>query len=167
MPFLKFTAGQVLTASQVNTYLMNQSVMVFADASARTTALTGEVAEGMVSLLLDTGTLWKYDGTQWVGISTSTINEQAGTTYTLVATDAGNTIRTTSSSAVTLTVANVLNIGDRVEVVQSGTGQVTFTAGAGVTLQSYQSELTTAGQHAWAGIICLASGIYGVVGNLV
>ena len=39
MPYLDFQVNQVLTAAQVNSYLMNQSVMTFADAAARTTAL--------------------------------------------------------------------------------------------------------------------------------
>jgi len=56
----------VLTAAQVNTYLMEQSVMVFADAAARTTALTGVVAEGMLSYLKDTNAVEVYDGANWV-----------------------------------------------------------------------------------------------------
>jgi hypothetical protein len=61
-----FNTGDVLTAAQVNTYLMEQSVMVFADAAARTTALTGVVAEGMLSYLKDTNAVEVYDGSNWV-----------------------------------------------------------------------------------------------------
>jgi hypothetical protein len=61
-----FNTGDVLTAAQVNTYLMEQSVMVFADAAARTTALTGVVAEGMLSYLKDTNAVEVYDGANWV-----------------------------------------------------------------------------------------------------
>jgi hypothetical protein len=45
---------------------MEQSVMVFADAAARTTALTGVVAEGMLSYLKDTNAVEVYDGANWV-----------------------------------------------------------------------------------------------------
>ena len=44
-----FSTGEVLTAANVDNYLMNQTVMVFASAAARTSALTGVIAEGMVS----------------------------------------------------------------------------------------------------------------------
>jgi hypothetical protein len=48
----------VLTAAQVNTYLMDQAVMRFADEAARTTAFGGvgepTLAEGMMSYLIDT-----------------------------------------------------------------------------------------------------------------
>jgi hypothetical protein len=61
-----FNTGDVLTAAQVNTYLMQQTVMVFASATARTTALSGVLAEGMVSYLQDTNALEVYDGSAWV-----------------------------------------------------------------------------------------------------
>ena len=66
-----FATGDVLTAAQVNTYLMQQTVMVFASSTARTTALTGVVAEGMVSYLLDTNATEVYDGSAWVSIANS------------------------------------------------------------------------------------------------
>lgn len=61
-----FSTGEVLTATNVNTYLMQQSVMVFASAAARTTALSGVVAEGMVSYRTDSKVLEVYNGTSWV-----------------------------------------------------------------------------------------------------
>lgn len=63
-----FTAGEVLTAVNVQGYLMDQTVMVFASAAARTTALGTAVAEGMVSFLKDTNELQAYDGAVWNGV---------------------------------------------------------------------------------------------------
>lgn len=63
-----FNTGDVLTAAQVNTYLQEQVVMVFANATARTTALSGVLAEGMVSYLKDTDAVEKYDGSAWVAL---------------------------------------------------------------------------------------------------
>jgi hypothetical protein len=68
-----FNTGDVLTAAQVNTYLMQQSVMVFADSAARTTALSGVLAEGMLSYLQDTNAVEKYDGSSWVAIAAGDI----------------------------------------------------------------------------------------------
>ena len=64
-----FNTGDVLLASEVNTYLMQQTVMVFANASARTTALSGVLAEGMLSYLADTNATEVYDGSSWVSVS--------------------------------------------------------------------------------------------------
>jgi hypothetical protein len=70
--FKTFAVGEVLTATNVNTYLMQQTVMVFADASARSTAITAP-SEGMVTYLSGTNTMWYYDGTAWVEIVTDPI----------------------------------------------------------------------------------------------
>ena len=70
-----FTSGSVLTAAQVNTYLMDQAVMRFADEAARTAAFGGVgepvLAEGMVSYLMDTDSVEVYDGSAWVSIGGS------------------------------------------------------------------------------------------------
>lgn len=64
-----YATGDVLSATDVNTYLQEQTVMVFASSTARTTALTGVVAEGMISYLKDTNATEYYDGAAWVSLS--------------------------------------------------------------------------------------------------
>ena len=75
-----FTSGAVLTAAQVNTYLMDQSVMRFADDAARTAAFGGAgeatLAEGMVSYLMDTNVVQAYNGSAWETIGTSADSDQ-------------------------------------------------------------------------------------------
>lgn len=66
--YKNFVDGDILTATQVDTYLMEQAVMVFDNATARTTALSGVVAEGMITYLKDTNAVEKYDGANWVAI---------------------------------------------------------------------------------------------------
>jgi len=63
-----FVNGQTLPASRVQDYLMDQTVMVFADASARTTALPSPTA-GMVTYLVDSGNLWFHTGSTWSLVS--------------------------------------------------------------------------------------------------
>jgi len=60
-----FTAGQVLAASDVNS-TVDQTVMVFADSAARTTAIASPT-EGMASYLIDTSSFEIYNGSAWVG----------------------------------------------------------------------------------------------------
>lgn len=71
MAYKVFANGFALNASELNTYLMNQSVMVFANATARTGALTP--TEGMVTYLEDTNALEVYNGTAWVAVGQDTV----------------------------------------------------------------------------------------------
>ena len=95
-----FTAGEVLTASNVQDYLMDQSVMSFADSTARATGIgTANFEEGMLSYLANTNQLEVYDGAAWsqIGqtpglvkinttsfsaVSSQSVNDVFSTTYT-------------------------------------------------------------------------------------
>jgi len=68
-----FTAGEVLTASNVQNYLQDQAVMVFGGSAARSSAIgTANFEEGMTSYLTDTDKLEVYNGTNWVGVAPAT-----------------------------------------------------------------------------------------------
>lgn len=71
MAYKVFTNGSPLPASDLNTYLMNQSVMVFANSSARSSALTSPT-EGMTTYLEDSNVVEVYDGASWVSVGGST-----------------------------------------------------------------------------------------------
>jgi len=161
-----FATGDVLTAAQVNTYLNEQTVMVFADSAARTSALSGVLAEGMVSYLQDTNAVEVYDGSSWVsvgstgditGITTGTdsglsggvtsgtatlrlkleFDAETGTTYTLVAGNLNQLVTLNNASPITLTVPpSVFSAGDVINIAQIGAGQVTLAEGSGVTITS-------------------------------
>jgi hypothetical protein len=62
--FKTFTTGEVLTASDVNGYLM-QGVLVFASATARDAAITSP-QEGQYAYLKDTNVTYYYSGSAWV-----------------------------------------------------------------------------------------------------
>jgi hypothetical protein len=61
-----FQTGEVLTAANVNDFLMKQSTMVFVDAAARTASLDGAEVEGMLTYNKDTAQLEVYDGSAFV-----------------------------------------------------------------------------------------------------
>lgn len=65
MAYKTFVAGTEGLASDINTYLMNQTVMVFADATARDAALTAPT-EGMVVYQTSNDHFLIYSGTEWV-----------------------------------------------------------------------------------------------------
>lgn len=166
MAYKTFVNGYGLTASELNAYLMNQSVMVFADSSARTAAISAPT-EGMLSYLTGTNAFEYHDGTNWVTLvpaQAQTITDKSAN-YTIVAGDAYSLIRSTNS-AITITLANVLTVGQRIDFYQAGSGQVTFAAGSGVTLQSKSSNVKTAAQYSAATVVCVASGVYALIGDL-
>jgi len=82
-------------------------------------------------------------------------NNQTGTSYTLVLGDAGLVVECNNGSAVTLTVppnsSVAFPVGTVLEVFQQGAGQVTITAGVGVTIRS-RNGLKLAGQYAVASL---------------
>ena len=63
-----YATGDVLTASQVQFNLQNQTIMYFATSGARTTALSGVVVEGMFSYIPGNG-LEYYTGSAWTTVS--------------------------------------------------------------------------------------------------
>ena len=65
MAYKVFTNGSVLNASEINLNLMNQMVMVFTNATARSAALTSPTA-GMLTYLIDTNTFQYFNGTSFV-----------------------------------------------------------------------------------------------------
>ena len=71
MAYKLFASGDVLTASDVNSYIMKQTVMVFASAAARTTALSGVLTEGMTSYRLDAHVFEIYNGSAWIASETN------------------------------------------------------------------------------------------------
>ena len=65
--FIEFSTGDVLSASAANGYLASQTVMVFASAAARTSAIAAP-QEGMVSYLKDTDVIQFYSGSAWTSV---------------------------------------------------------------------------------------------------
>lgn len=164
MSYKTFVNGFPLNASELNEYLMSQVVAVFVDSTARTAAIETPV-EGQLTYLTGSNVYQFWNASAWADLLSSGSVSNKTANYTTAATDAGNTINSTGS-AITVTVDNNLTAGQRIDFVQTGSGQITFAAGSGVTLNSKGSKLKTAGQYSGATVICLASGSYLLVGDL-
>lgn len=68
-----FTAGEVLTAANVQGYLQDQVVQVHASAAARSSALGTAISTGMVSYRADGTVVEFYNGTAWQSPIPSTL----------------------------------------------------------------------------------------------
>ena len=88
MPRKVFTAGEVLAAADVNTFLMDQSVMTFAGTAARGSAI-GTATEGMLTYLADSDSFEFWNGTAYAALAGG-IRNPVDTTNTAAGTDALN-----------------------------------------------------------------------------
>ena len=105
----KFVDNTSLTAFDINEYLMNQTVMVFASSAARTSAFTAAgvtITEGMVTYLLDVNAFQVYNGTVWVNPNQNTQNstglECVTPTTVTNGTFVANTVTFTNQPSVTI-----------------------------------------------------------------
>ena len=114
--FKTFTTGEVLTAGDVNGYLM-QGVLVFASAAARNAAITSP-QEGQFAFTKDDNTLTYYDGAAWV---------VSGATGDVTGVTAGTGITVTDPSGPVPTVTNAMAtaIDAKADLI-AGTGADTF-----------------------------------------
>ena len=134
--FKTFTTGEVLTAGDVNGYLM-QGILVFASEAARNAAITSP-QEGQFAFTKDTNSTWYYDGAAWVasGASGDVTGVTAGTGITV--TDPTGPVPTVTNSMATAIDAK----GDLV----AGTGADAFSrlaVGANDTILTADSTAAT------------------------
>jgi hypothetical protein len=126
-----FVNGDVLPASELNGYLIEQSVMRFASAAARNTAIPSPT-EGMMCYLDDVNQIWYYNGSSWqltggdlpiyFGQSTTAT---ANATWTIGAVTAainrGGFVN--SSGTITLPLSGVYTISAYASIPANATGQ--------------------------------------------
>ena len=113
-----FVTGDVLTAADTNGYLM-QGVWVFADAAARTAAVTSP-QEGNMSYLKDTNSTEYYSGSAWVAVAGASGGWTLASTTTL------------SGSSTSLTIPS----GYKQVVVWINNYQITASAYPSITFNS-------------------------------
>jgi hypothetical protein len=138
--FKTFVTGEVLTAGDVNGYLM-QGINVFTNATARDAAITAP-AEGQFAFTKDNNSLWYYDGAAWV--ASGATGDIEGVTAGIGISGGG------TSGTVTVTNSMATAIDAKGDLVP-GTGADTFSrlaVGANDTVLTADS--TTATGLKWA-----------------
>ena len=174
-----FEANEVLTAADVNGYLMDQAIMRFANSASRTTVI-GTPTEGMFSYLDDTNQLEVYNGSAWTGVDTtvSSINAQAidytltastATSYTLGTADANTYVQLTAAGTVTVSTATDFATGDQVSVLADGTALTITTDGAtiaGAGTSTTSGSFTVGAQYEAVSILCVGTDDYRIIGNI-
>jgi len=98
------------------------------------------------------------------------LNAQTGTTYTLVAGDAGDLVTLTNAAAITLTVplnsSVAFAIGTQITITQSGAGTVTVAGAVGVTINSADGDLKLRTQWSAATLIKTDTNSWILIGDI-
>ena len=169
MAYKVFSNGSTLPASDINDNLMNQSVIVFSNAAARTAAITSPL-EGMLTWLEDVNRYESYNGTAWVSpfgstlLGSSSFTAQAGIAFDNIFTadyvfyDAYVSVTGTGADTVAArlrtggaTPADLSSSTYLTQVLNNQNADVTSFATAGTSF--YIGTHRTAGRGFWAGSI--------------
>ena len=140
------------------------------DSSAEKLTITG--TNGQTALDVPDGDVTITDSLTVSGglIAPLAINAQTGTTYTLVAADAGKLITSSNGSAQTITVppnsSVAFAIGTQIIVQNIGSANATLAQGSGVTINSKDSAKEIDGQYAAATLIKTATDAWSLIGAL-
>jgi hypothetical protein len=130
-----FVNGDVLPASELNGYLMEQSVMRFASAAARDTDIPSPT-EGMMCYLDNVNWLMNYNGSSWVFVAgdrpyffgttssqslVTATNTALATTQSII-TNRGSFALTATPGVITVPLTGIYAVTGAVEYGSSATG---------------------------------------------
>ena len=127
--FKDFVTGEVLTAADVDSYLM-QGIWVFASAAARDAAVTSP-QEGNFAYLKDTNVTTYYTGSAWANLDTTGMTNPMTTTGDIIYSSPGST-------PVRLGIGSTGNV----LTVAAGVPSWAAPAGGGKVLQVVEGTLT-------------------------
>jgi len=157
-------AGRTGTVTLSNTDISGLGSAATTASTDYATAAQGATADtALQSVSAGELTDGNFDGTAILGFD-ATLNDQTGTAYTIVASDAGKVITCNNGSAVTVTVPASLGAGFTCSVVQKGAGQVTFSASS-TTINNRQTHTKIAGQHGVATLVSTAANVFVLAGD--
>jgi hypothetical protein len=174
--FKTFTAGQVFTATDANTYLMQQAVMVFTNEAARDAAITAPsegmhayltaptvpAATGATSTSVPTGITTIYNGTVWVcvteiGAAAASASQTLTTSYADLAVSSTNTSVTlvTGTTALVMMAARAtlasnfctLNVKTGTTAATAAGATTPGTTGYGIAAKTFVMTGLTAGTN--------------------
>lgn len=166
--YRRWIAGEIIRATNVQPYLMDQVVQVFPDVTARASATVSFVSEGMISTLDDNDKIYRYSGTNWVDIQNTPISTVTASA-TATASNANTLLLVTN--AATITIPDVLVIGERIDIERDTSGTVSIVAGTGVSSWAGNGTAGTGvtflieKQYGYVSVLKIGANAYRVIGR--
>jgi hypothetical protein len=167
------TVRHVLTSDDLNFFKTAIQPTTFT-AKGQLISASGSATTSMVNVGTNDYVL-TADSTQTAGIkwapapTTSlnlVLNAQTGTTYTAVSTDVNKLVTLSNASAITVTIPNgVFTVGQQINFLQLGAGQVTFQGDGTSTIVSNPGVKTRA-QYSITSVICIATNTFLLTGDI-
>jgi hypothetical protein len=166
------TSGAILvgTGASTTAWTTSPSINITGNASGTAATVTGAAqtnitSVGTLSALTVTGAI-----TAGSLVAPLAFNAQTGTTYTFVLADAGKLVTSSNGSAQTVTVppnsSVAFDVGTQIIVQNIGSANATLAQGAGVTINSKDSNKEIDGQWAAATLIKTATDVWTLIGSL-
>lgn len=150
--FKDFVTGEVLTAADVDGYLM-QGVWVFASAAARDAAVTSP-QEGNFAYLKDTNVTTYYTGSAWANLDTTGMTNPMTTTGDIIYSSPGSTpVRLGIGST-----GNVLTVASGVPSWAAPAGGGGMTLLSTTTLSGASTQITLSGGYKQYHIVAFGLG---------
>ena len=172
------TVKHVLTSDDLNFYTAGVATADGAIPNAIVTA-KGDIIGASASAVPDNlavgtnGQVLTADSAATLGIKWATptdppltLNAQTGTTYTAISSDANKLVTLNNASAITVTIPNgVFTVGQQINFLQLGAGQVTFVGDGTSTIVSNPGVKTRA-QYSITTIVCIATNTFLLTGDI-
>jgi hypothetical protein len=150
------TTGQVLSKTSNTDLDFTWTAATAGDITGITTGVSSGLSGGVTS------------GNADLRLKTE-FNAQTGTTYTLVAADLNKLVTTSNAGSIVVTIpASTFSAGDIINVQSIGVGLTTI-SGGGVTITSTGASSSAPilrARYSAASIICTASNVFTIVGDL-
>ena len=150
------TTGQVLSKTSNTDLDFTWASPTAGDITGITTGVSSGLSGGVTS------------GTADLRLKTE-FNAQTGTTYTLVLADLNKLVTTSNAGSIVVTIpASTVSAGDIINVQSIGVGLTTI-SGGGVTITSTGASASAPilrARYSAASIICTASNVFTIVGDL-
>lgn len=112
----------------------------------------------------------RWDGTsgKWVNSAPrQNVSDSSSTSYSVANSDSGKLLKFTSSSATSVDLGSwSANVGEKVDIVQYGTGQVTITVSGAASMVSPNNSVTTRARYSLITVTCVASNTFLLSGDL-
>lgn len=141
----------------------------FADEIIRDLVIT-EPSNGVVCFVRSLNQLQYYWNGSWRWFGDSVILSSISSSYTLDLSDAGKTLNANSIADIVITIPSNSSVpfivGQRLDVVRSGSGNVTFEPGSGVTINSKNNNKKIAARYSGATLIKVDTNTWILIGDL-